>query len=389
LHSDDGETGYIAIVTNQDINHTHFVNSSSYIQVLKTEDGGQTWSCPADLDIQTALDSALKNQGNSIYQSTFNINIVIDANENLHIIAHIVEYISPGVQLSMPYGEHGMFDLYTTDGGTTYLAQLLAHPQTSYASFGTAGIDEIIEFSRQFASRSWDGSKLFFGWFDSDTAVYPFPFFNSHPDLRLVGFDVNTNTWTTDLSNLPSINGGENITIGSSAHQKCTFGTGSYYSIDNAGTYSIPVTYMVVSGNGTYTSQPCDFFFIDCAAPTGNFIYSGHPLPVPVLHLSTLCDGGNGVVLSINEKSKDLIVSSNYPNPFTGKTSVDVTLPKAGDVSVEISNVVGQKLVSATYQNLHSGLNTLTLDASSLAHGLYFFTVKAGSKSVTKTMTVE
>ena len=38
---------------------------------------------------------------------------------------------------------------------------------------------------------------------------------------------------------------------------------------------------------------------------------------------------------------------------------------------------------------LQSGKNTLTLDGSSLSHGLYFFTVKVGTNSVTKTMTVE
>jgi hypothetical protein len=85
----------------------------------------------------------------------------------------------------------------------------------------------------------------------------------------------------------------------------------------------------------------------------------------------------------------DFIVSSNYPNPFTGKTSVDVTLAKSSDVTIEISNIVGQSLISTNYKNLHSGLNTLTIDASSLSHGLYFFTVKAGNNSVTKTMTVE
>jgi hypothetical protein len=145
---------------------------------------------------------------------------------------------------------------------------------------------------------------------------------------------------------------------------------------------------MVVGNGGVDVDLPCDNFYIDCAAPTGSFIYNGHPLLLPVSHQSTLCDGGDGVVLSIADLTSDLTVSSNYPNPFTGKTSVDVTLAKAGDVSIEISNVVGQVLSNINYQNLHSGLNTLTIDATAISHGLYFFTVKAGNSSVTKRMSV-
>ena len=82
-------------------------------------------------------------------------------------------------------------------------------------------------------------------------------------------------------------------------------------------------------------------------------------------------------------------VSSNYPNPYSGKTSVDLTIAKVSDVTIEISNAIGQVLSTETYKNLHVGVNTLTLDGSSLSKGLYFYTVKAGNESATKTMSVE
>jgi len=371
VFNDNGQTGYIAMISNP-----------LFISVLKTTDGGNSWSCPTDIDVSTGLDSALKNQG-ALYQTGMNLDIVIDMNDNLHIITHISEYNSQGWYLQYPYGENGTFDIYTTDGGNTYYGQLLAHPQTVGASFGTQGVDEIIQFQRHFASRTWDGSKLFFGFFDTDTMTFGI-FENLNPDLRLIGYDVVTNKWTADLSNLQNINSGENITTGSNADGICTFGNGSYYSIDNGGTYSVPVSYARMN-----SGLPFDNFYIDCAAPTGSFTYDGHPLSLTVSQLNTLCDGGDGVVLSTNELKTDLIVSSNYPNPFTGKTSVDVTLANAGEVSIEISNVVGQTLLSSNYKNLHAGLNTLTIDGSELSHGLYFFTVKAGISSVTRTMAVE
>ena len=82
-------------------------------------------------------------------------------------------------------------------------------------------------------------------------------------------------------------------------------------------------------------------------------------------------------------------VSSNYPNPFNGKTMVDVNLVKGSDVTIEVSNMVGQVLSVTTYESLKTGANTLTIDASNLSKGVYIYKVKAGNDSVTHTMTVE
>ena len=385
---DDGMTGYIAIISNQDEGNIHYLDTILYMQVLKTSDGGATWSCPIDLDIRTCLDAAMMNMGTTIYASSWDLDIVVDKNNNPHIVNTIVPKaygLAGGVTLGYQCGYFGLFDFYSIDQGTTWLAQLIAHPQTYSGQWGTAGVDQITEFLRPFVSRTWDGSKLYYGFFDTDTATF-FIYDNVSPDLRLIGYDVDNNKWTADLSNLSTINGGENITTLSNADGSCILGQGPYYVKEGGPTISVPMVYAVM---GATPSDPTTFYYVDCASPSSDFIYDGTPLPVTTGYNSPLCLDGSGVVMTVDDLSSELLVSANYPNPFTGKTSVDVTLAKAGDVSIEISNVVGQKLVSANYQNLHSGLNTLTIDGSSLAHGLYFFTVKAGSISVTKTMTVE
>jgi hypothetical protein len=384
--SDNGLIGYIAIMTNQDTGHIHFTDSCAYIQVLKTEDGGQTWNCPIDLDVSTCLDSALIGLGINNYSAANEMDIAVDKNNNPHIFASITGPQGAGtVYLQYPYGNFGVFDFYSNDQGTTWQAQLIAHPQTYLGQWGTSGVDQISEFQRPFISRTWDGSKIYFGYFDTDTATY-FIYANLSPDLRLIGYDVDNNTWTAPLDNLQAIDGGENITAGTTADGACTLAQGSYYAKDDGINFSVPVCYTVM---GITPSDPVAFYYIDCAAPSGAFIYNGHPLSVPVLHLSPVCIDGDGVVLTTNDLSKDLLVSSNYPNPFTGKTSVDVTLAKAGDVTIEIRNVIGQKLSSSTYKNLKSGLNTITINASSLTDGLYFFTVTGGNISFTRKMMVE
>jgi hypothetical protein len=386
---DDGLTGYIALVTNQDPGLTIYADTLLYMQVMKTTDGGQTWSCPIDLDIRNCLDAALIGQGIDTYASSWDIDMVVDKNNNPHIVNTIVPKAGPGsVFLGYADKTFGIFDFYSTDQGQTYQAQLLAHPETYSGQFGTANVDQITEFQRPFVSRTWDGSKLYMGWFDTDTLTFGI-FTNTNPDLHMVGYDVDANMWSEDLSVFSNIGAGENITTLSNADGACTFGNASYYAKEGGPSPSVPVNYLVVGNGGVDVSNPCSFFYLDCAGPSGSLTHPGNPLPVTTRYASPLCADGSGVVLSTQDMSKGLLVSGNYPNPYTGKTSVDVTLLNAGDVSIEISNVVGQQLSSTTYRNLHTGLNTLTVDGSSLSKGLYFYTVKAGANKITKTMTVE
>jgi len=382
---DDGLTGYIAMITNQDSTYTVYPDTAFYIQVLKTVDGGNSWSCPTDIVLAGSMDSALLVLNNrNRYGTYWDLDIVVDKNNNLHIVTAVVPIFGTdfSVYVNYPYKTFGLFDFYTNDGGNSYQAQLIAHPATI---LGSGGLTQITESLRPFASRTWDGSKLFFGWFDTDTSIY-FTNQNEFPDLHLIGYDVDANMWTADLSNLQAVDAGENITAGTTAAGLCNVGNGSYYVIDSAGNYKVPVTYLV---QPNINFSEVDFHYIDCASPSGTFTHPGHPLPIPVMHASSLCDDGSGVVLSTEKITSDLIVSSNYPNPFTGKTSVDVTLEKAGDVSVEISNVVGQILIAANYKNLHAGLNTIILDGSSLSGGLYFFSVSSGNKSSSGKMMIQ
>jgi hypothetical protein len=390
---DDGQTGYIALLTNQDSTYSIYPDSTYYIQVLKTTDGGQTWSCPQDLIVAGALDSSmLVINGQTRYNLWTDMDMVVDKNNNLHIIAEVIPQNGAAFNnFFQGYVDrtYGLVDFYTTDQAATWKAQVIAHPETFFGSFGTVNVDEIQQWLNPFASRTWDGSKIYFGWFDTDTLTFGI-FTNTNPDLHLIGYDVDANTWTRDLSNLQAVDAGENITTLSNADGACTFGNGSYYAKEGGPTPTVPVVYQVVGNAGVDVSLPCSFFYVDCAAPSGTFTFSGHPLNIPTAFNSPLCADGSGIVLGVvNNNTAELGVSSNYPNPFSGKTSVDVTLAKAGDVTVEISNIVGQRLVSTNYKNLHTGVNTLTIDGSSLAHGMYFYTVKAGLNTVTRTMTVE
>jgi hypothetical protein len=79
-------------------------------------------------------------------------------------------------------------------------------------------------------------------------------------------------------------------------------------------------------------------------------------------------------------------LSQNYPNPFNPSTKIDFTIPKAGNVTLKVYNVLGQE-VATLLDGFEAAQNySLKFDASGLSSGIYFYTLKSGDQSITKKM---
>jgi hypothetical protein len=95
------------------------------------------------------------------------------------------------------------------------------------------------------------------------------------------------------------------------------------------------------------------------------------------------------LLTDINEFENNILyVSQNHPNPFNGTSVVTVKITKATDLSLEIYNLTGQKVYEINNGKVGAGSQTLTIDASNLSSGVYFYTVFAGEDKVTKKMIV-
>jgi hypothetical protein len=81
-------------------------------------------------------------------------------------------------------------------------------------------------------------------------------------------------------------------------------------------------------------------------------------------------------------------VDQNYPNPFSNQTQIKVTLDKASDVKLKITNILGQEVENKNY-SFSGGSHTIHLSKGNLASGVYNFTVSAGGEQISKTMIVE
>ena len=81
-------------------------------------------------------------------------------------------------------------------------------------------------------------------------------------------------------------------------------------------------------------------------------------------------------------------VSQNYPNPAEGHTSVAVNLPRAGNLSLRVSNTAGQTICSIAKGNVQAGLHNFAIDCSNWSPGVYFYTVTSGNDGITNKMIV-
>jgi len=79
-------------------------------------------------------------------------------------------------------------------------------------------------------------------------------------------------------------------------------------------------------------------------------------------------------------------LNQNYPNPFNPTTQIDFALPEASDVRLEIFNVIGQRVSILVNEQRTAGYHNVTFDASSLASGVYFYRIQAGSFVKTQKM---
>lgn len=83
------------------------------------------------------------------------------------------------------------------------------------------------------------------------------------------------------------------------------------------------------------------------------------------------------------------MLSSVYPNPFNPRASFDLSVAQAQDVSVELYNVLGQRVATLFEGTLEAGATqTFTIDGSGLATGSYIVRVNGERFNETRRVTL-
>ena len=107
------------------------------------------------------------------------------------------------------------------------------------------------------------------------------------------------------------------------------------------------------------------------------------------------------VATDIDENSilESFSLSQNYPNPFNPSTKIRFVIPnevrnlndfqianQSQNVSLKVYDVLGKEVATLVNEQKPAGNYEVKFDASKLSSGIYFYTLTAGSKNITKKM---
>lgn len=84
-------------------------------------------------------------------------------------------------------------------------------------------------------------------------------------------------------------------------------------------------------------------------------------------------------------------LDQNYPNPFNPTTSISFDLPRAGQVSLVVHNILGRHVRTLVNSTLPAGTHTVQWDARNdgglpVASGVYFYRLQTPANSATRKM---
>jgi len=81
-------------------------------------------------------------------------------------------------------------------------------------------------------------------------------------------------------------------------------------------------------------------------------------------------------------------LAQNYPNPFNASTLIEFALPEGGPVSLQVFNILGQKVATLVDRSYDAGIHQAVWQAADVPSGLYFYRLTAPGADLTKRMTL-
>lgn len=365
----DGLVGYI--LTLSDNGQDPMATGLAYYPILyKTTDGGLTWDDDAitvplggpdgiaavindlltDDQIAELYEAPLPERDEIPYTTAFTGDFAVDMNGNPVISVVVGVAASTAYSIVSASGFFAPFNLFSQDGGDNWLGFKVApNLKTFRGEWG--GADGISEDNRSQITSSPDGSKMFFSWLDTD---FEGQADNLQPDIFCTGWDIATNLYTDPV----------NVTYLSDAWLVAFMGTAADLAFPAGDDYIIPFMYQEM--NATDPAQPVQYKYIT------DFTFNAADFYIQSAPAQKLISG----------------ISQNYPNPFNGSTQIDVTLTKPAQVSLEVYNIVGQKVYEIPARRMNEGMQTLQISSNNLKPGIYTYSVIANGERTTHKMMV-
>jgi hypothetical protein len=353
------------------------IDSTYYPLLRKSTDGGLTWGAPIPvyLDGPQGI-SGIKNNYSDFfiqnffvgppyptrdeipYTTAFDHSLSVDKWGNPHL-GVVVGYSPGGYSISTGVDSLlTVYDIYSPDRGATWCAVAMGSVTTFRGTWATYTSD-----NRTYISRNKSGDKMFFTWndthIDGETN-------NQNPDVFARGFDLVTNKLTTDNG----LNAPNNVTF------LCDITQEAYWQCTSP---------IVFTDNNKFTLPIVTQWFADAAADSKfKYIPDFSYTQADFTQASGGCDFPIGV-----QKNEELATVAVYPNPVKDLAKVSLNLKQNANVTVEVTNLVGQQVMSFNKGSMSAGNQTFSVDASQLSSGVYFVSVIVNGQKYTQKMVKE
>ena len=82
----------------------------------------------------------------------------------------------------------------------------------------------------------------------------------------------------------------------------------------------------------------------------------------------------------------EFLLHQNYPNPFNPSTKIEFKIPESGLVNLKVYDILGREVITLVNEKMQPGNYTVDFDASTLASGIYFYTLNSSEFISTKKM---
>ncbi|MCB0792343.1 MAG: T9SS type A sorting domain-containing protein [Flavobacteriales bacterium] len=181
---------------------------------------------------------------------------------------------------------------------------------------------------------------------------------------------------------------------GSETTWKLFDGSGNVVQQDPPGSYGNNTVYTY---NWTLNDQECYKFAIYDAYGDGICCSFGNGYYKLSVNGNVVVQGGQFGTEEIKPFTTDMLAGvedlalanslSIYPNPTTGLLNINYELPSAGQVAIEVTDLLGQQVMADSYM-VGSGVRSMTYDVSGLSNGMYYFTIRTDKGQVTRKVTL-
>ena len=86
--------------------------------------------------------------------------------------------------------------------------------------------------------------------------------------------------------------------------------------------------------------------------------------------------------------AQEMELFQNVPNPVRVNTEIGFYLPEDTRATITLTNSIGQEVVTITNKDYERGYHSVNLERETLSSGMYFYSLKTQTKTLTKQLTI-